>query len=844
MEKLKVRINELNDLDENTLGNLLSDINVHGNGEKDDEVYELVDLFVKKVKNYLIDQIKAGSLNEENAIAEMKAVKKLTKRYIDITGIRKIYADNDFNNKALKGVQEVKANVFDKNKKGENVMNGVDGIKQRIDGFHEIDNIDGNTLESIVRGANGLNESQEKEEVYAKLTGKIWEVLSTELIAGKIDVTDFRNKVADYRDKLKTYAGFTDGQVDDLFKRHGLDMDPEALVKNNAQAQDASRMVNPGSNSSNSGNNNSSSTSSTSTGTSSNSDSSNNGSTANDGATTGDVNQEQSDEQKLSQEEIDKEVAELEAELADVFTAAEAAKMTPRDYLNAEIKKIEEEKSVEVKEINNKIQALREQTNEYKLEILENQSMQLEGYGVEADNPDLMEINSEIKLRKMSFDELNVEKDKMTSAKIAIISNYSSLMTDEEKKQLDVYKNTFARDWYTSAINDAQAKIGELETERSWMELSNEDDRIKEIDKELSDLHKKLDYYTKNKNGIDEFKKKSLADIAALINKYDKEISAEDKQKLADIDKKTKLIEECIVDKNNSVNNKQELDKLNKQLKEVQSQADKKVSNLKDKLDKLDKLDNLKGQRGKEKTEAPKEKKRYDLMYKALAGVAGFGLGFGMAMVPGIGTIRMELAIAKLAVSATNTAICAWTKRHPEGKVAKFIDARRAKREERQAEFRENHPKIAKAVDVARNVIRSPYTKWFTNGVALGYISGNIYEGVKNYMDSRVPTDQITATDDYPVKPDDPISPVITSTGFSVGDSGIDVSSIKEGFKDSFGNGRTHLMTELGKNVEIIGEQNGMYSLRSLVDGELYGWLPKDAVDALQTVANVAGKTR
>lgn len=104
MENLKVRINNLNDLDENTLGNLLSDINVYGNGEKDDEVYELVDLFVKKVKDYLIEQIRNGSLTKNDAISELKKTKKSIKRYIDITGVKDIYNDNDFDNKSLRNV--------------------------------------------------------------------------------------------------------------------------------------------------------------------------------------------------------------------------------------------------------------------------------------------------------------------------------------------------------------------------------------------------------------------------------------------------------------------------------------------------------------------------------------------------------------------------------------------------------------------------------------------------------------------------------------------------------------------------------------------------------------------
>lgn len=88
-------------MDENTLGNLLSDINVYGNGEKDDEVYELVDLFVKKVKDYLIEQIRNGSLTKNDAISELKKTKKSIKRYIDITGVKDIYNDNDFDNKSL-----------------------------------------------------------------------------------------------------------------------------------------------------------------------------------------------------------------------------------------------------------------------------------------------------------------------------------------------------------------------------------------------------------------------------------------------------------------------------------------------------------------------------------------------------------------------------------------------------------------------------------------------------------------------------------------------------------------------------------------------------------------------
>lgn len=129
---------------------------------------------------------------------------------------------------------------------------------------------------------------------------------------------------------------------------------------------------------------------------------------------------------------------------------------------------------------------------------------------------------------------------------------------------------------------------------------------------------------------------------------------------------------------------------------------------------------------------AEKNKK---LWLKALAATAGFASGLAMSCVPGVGTIRMGISAAKLAGSAINI----WTKKHPNGKIAKVKNNVNDK-------LNTKFPRIMATANKMREKLKQTPLNCFVNGVAAGYITGNIIESltgetvfgnIKNMFDSE-----------------------------------------------------------------------------------------------------------
>ena len=834
-------------------------------------------------------------MSNKDAIKEMNKVKKLIKDYIGFKRKyrEEVYFNNNFDADFLENVHY--GSFEQSNEKGKGNMDNNSDILQRIDDFHEFSNIDNDTLESVVSSVVALSNDQEKKEIYAKLTAKIGNILSESLKNGKIEVSDFENKVSVYRDKLKTYANFSDIEVADLFRLNGLAVDPNELV------------------------------SKTST-------------------------QTQSGGESLSQEEIEKEIAKLEFELTDVFIAAKAANMTPRDYLNAEIKRIEEEKANQIKQINEEIDKTRDFVDydanavQEEIEMYQNQERQLIGLGVEEDNKDVVEIRENIrklekrkndnekyiddalveeiemyqnqerqliglaveednkdvveirenirKLEELREDNKNIDAIRKEIAELERLSLTGSVsvknessdvgLTEEQiNKQLSALKEEQQELWrkVTSAGDGAsdeeQAKleainkeIARLENELQKVKNSSKvstsssglteeqiNEQLSALKEEQQELWRKVTSAGDGASDEEQAKLEAInKEIARLENELQKVknspkvstsnsgLTAEQQKRLDELKQKLAAVEEKREQIKNSAQKK--IDELEDKKKKIQSKADKDVEALKDKLNKLDRLEYLKGLR--KKKDQSESKKRPDLFWKSMAGLVGFAVGMGTSFIPGYGTIRMGIASAKLIVSAINTGANVWSKNFPEGKIAKFV----AWKDNKMAELsdKEKHPKIATAV----KIIKSPYTKWFTNGAALGHMAGSLLQssGLLNKGDS-IPTDSVPKDpelDDTIIKDSIPDQTPIDSTptptpisnpvdpGLEIGEKFND--TLEFGFRDSYGNGFTHLRdVGPGKAIEKIRFRDGEYWAHILQpNGQGLAWMP------VQDLANEVGQ--
>ena len=121
-----------------------------------------------------------------------------------------------------------------------------------------------------------------------------------------------------------------------------------------------------------------------------------------------------------------------------------------------------------------------------------------------------------------------------------------------------------------------------------------------------------------------------------------------------------------------------------------------------------------------------------ELLKNGLIVAGGFVVGVGLSCVPGVGTIRMAVATTKLAVTAVN----AWSKKHPDGKVAHVRDF--------------VYDKIPDNIKAGINKVQQwKATKpinLFVNGVAAGYIAGNVFEMITGSNVYDFAKDKLTAS--------------------------------------------------------------------------------------------------
>lgn len=245
--------------------------------------------------------------------------------------------------------------------------------------------------------------------------------------------------------------------------------------------------------------------------------------------------------------------------------------------------------------------------------------------------------------------------------------------------------------------------------------------------------------------------------------------------------------------------------------------------------------------------------------WKALLGsvaifTGGFATGLALSCVPGVGTIRMAMATAKLGVSAVNFV----SEKLGHGKI---INISQKIEQLKNSKFAKKHPKIAAGVDKAYEVLTSKEFNLFVNGVSAGYITGNVIEMVtgKTVLEnikSAVKPNETPGPDAFsgadgdngalaentngttpdpkpPVTPTE--TPEIPIDLTPVQGQTYDLSEIAKGYVASGNKDAVNLITSAGKDAVFdravtAGDGQIWYHFKQ-ANGLGYAWFPKDVVE-------------
>lgn len=248
--------------------------------------------------------------------------------------------------------------------------------------------------------------------------------------------------------------------------------------------------------------------------------------------------------------------------------------------------------------------------------------------------------------------------------------------------------------------------------------------------------------------------------------------------------------------------------------------------------------------------EIPEDDEEEKKDWKALLGsvaifTGGFATGLALSCVPGVGTIRMAMATAKLGVSAVNFV----SEKLGHGKI---INISQKIEQLKNSKFANKHPKIAAGVDKAYEVLTSKEFNLFVNGVSAGYITGNVIEMVtgktvlENIKSTLKPEETVidtpsqnfnqsgssepSAPETTPQVPADipvDLTPVQGQT--------YDLSEIAKGYVASGNKDAVNLITSAGKDAVFdravtAGDGQIWYHFKQ-ANGLGYAWFPKDVVE-------------
>lgn len=248
--------------------------------------------------------------------------------------------------------------------------------------------------------------------------------------------------------------------------------------------------------------------------------------------------------------------------------------------------------------------------------------------------------------------------------------------------------------------------------------------------------------------------------------------------------------------------------------------------------------------------EIPEDDEEEKKDWKALLGsiaifTGGFATGMALSCVPGIGTIRMAMATAKLGVSAVNFV----SEKLGHGKI---INISQKIEQLKNSKFAKKHPKIAAGVDKAYEVLTSKEFNLFVNGVSAGYITGNVIEMVtgktvlENIKSTLKPEETVIDTPSQNFNQSGSSEPSAPETTTQVptdipadltpvqGQT-YDLSEIAKGYVASGNKDAVNLITSAGKDAvfdrAVTASDGSIWYHFKQANGLGYAWFPKDVVE-------------
>ena len=412
----------------------------------------------------------------------------------------------------------------------------------------------------------------------------------------------------------------------------------------------------------------------------------------------------------------------------------------------------------------------------------------------------------------------------------------ASLPADERikrEKELDhleeLHKHFYERD-FAKEYQEIIDKTTKLKAEQEEMSK-----KIKENEMSIEPLRKDMDYITDSKTAIAKYEiAKEKLDIVhgldkikekAIKNFQGKEFTPEELKAFIENQEEFNLIKDAP--------NKEELENL--LITEITNACKKqKVSNVR------------------------KDWKTYAKSAGLVA--AGIATGLVLSSVPGVGTVRMIFAGAKLAGNVIDKGINIYNSKHkdkePIRTISKVI----------KAEAKKILPeKIQSGLKKIDEKLKYKNINLFLNGVSAGYIAGNVVEMVtgktvfQNVVDkfnspqpiiaesnasSLASSSSSSSSDLESAKVLDVDIPTDVITSLNVGNV-YDLSNIPDGYVYSGSNNAVKLLTQAGKAVTLDKKVtvNGKVWCSFLQpDGKGYAWIPEDVVKSLGKVANEVGK--
>ena len=550
------------------------------------------------------------------------------------------------------------------------------------------------------------------------------------------------------------------------------------------------------------------------------------------------------------------------------------------DQTNNELLKVKEEIN-EIKSSNN-ISTINE-----KISIIEVKEKSLEE-DIENITQDLNILNETIEILteenlKVLSKKYNIPASKINNNKKNILNTINTIQKEQENlaSELDNLNNELnnlsEKDYKDISLEELTNELNELKETRENLVVStdwiykkdvviedgiNLKEKFDNLDEKIEKIERKINI----ENNI-ETNKRKIADLNNL-NKlnYTKStytsilkeatVEYENTNKIKDLDKKV----------DNFINNHLRIDKIN---------SYKNSSKLKKELQ-IEILDKI------EPKVIEKAEKRKKLWLKALAGTTGFIAGLGFSCVPGVGTIRMGIATTKLAITATNKIINICTKNNQVGisqKVKKVVEPYINK-------INIRYPKLIPTINKTKEKLKNPYIQCAINGLAAGYIVGNVVEmitgssisehiserlnlssnNIESDLTTKVPqnsVEELPKTDEYinsengqiidkkPIIEQEtiiknnlinhskPIVDDIVSTNKIIPKQGdiVDLSNITKGYTSADSSKMVNIMESLGKEVAFdkaveLSDGRIMWHFKRL-NGAGYAWFDSEVVQEL-----------